>query len=287
MADKKISQLTALSAANLAPSTDVLAIVDTSATETKKIVAQDLVNGVLNVASTVGIGTSSPATRLHVEGSAGQILRVTDGTTGASIYSGSGLFGFNNQTGEDGMFGSTASHYLYFATNGAERARFNTTGAFVFAGGTTTANGIGITFPATQSASSNANTLDDYEEGTFTPAVSGTTTAGTGTYSVQNGQYVKIGRLVQYQIYIVLTAHTGTGNIAITGLPFTAIPNAYPASSIYVDGLALTAGNYPQMAVLTSGTEILVRQYPTGGGAATAIPMDTQFDILLCGTYQV
>lgn len=62
MADKKISQLTALSAANLAPSTDVLAIVDTSATETKKIAAQDIVNGVLNVASAVGIGTTSPST---------------------------------------------------------------------------------------------------------------------------------------------------------------------------------------------------------------------------------
>lgn len=68
MADKKISQLTALSAANLAPSTDVLAIVDTSATETKKIVAQDLINGVLNVASAVGIGTTSPAAKLDVVG---------------------------------------------------------------------------------------------------------------------------------------------------------------------------------------------------------------------------
>jgi hypothetical protein len=68
MADKKISQLTALSAANLAPSTDVLAIVDTSATETKKIVAQDLINGVLNVASAVGIGTASPGYKLDVVG---------------------------------------------------------------------------------------------------------------------------------------------------------------------------------------------------------------------------
>jgi hypothetical protein len=128
MADKKISQLTALAAANLAPSTDVLAIVDTSATETKKIVAQDLINGVLNVASAVGIGTTSPAVKLHVQGSAGQIMRVTDGTTGASIYSGGGLFGFNNQTGEDGMFGSTASHFLYFATNGTEKLRLDSSG---------------------------------------------------------------------------------------------------------------------------------------------------------------
>jgi hypothetical protein len=82
----------------------------------------------LDASGNLGVGTTLPATRLHVQGSAGQILRVTDGTTGASIYSGSALFGFNNQTGEDGMFGSTVSHFLYFATNGTERARIDTSG---------------------------------------------------------------------------------------------------------------------------------------------------------------
>ena len=48
MADKKISALTALTAANVAPATDVVPIVDTSATETKKITAKDLVDGALN-----------------------------------------------------------------------------------------------------------------------------------------------------------------------------------------------------------------------------------------------
>ena len=87
MADKKISQLTALSAANLAPSTDVLAIVDTSATETKKIAAQDIVNGVLNVASAVGIGTSSPAYKLDVAGA-----------MQSSVASGNGAVYINNSS---------------------------------------------------------------------------------------------------------------------------------------------------------------------------------------------
>ena len=55
MADKKISQLTALSAANVAPATDVLAIVDTSATETKKITAKDLIDGALNGGTANGV----------------------------------------------------------------------------------------------------------------------------------------------------------------------------------------------------------------------------------------
>ena len=101
MADKKISQLTALSAANLAPSTDVLAIVDTSATETKKIVAQDLINGVLNVASAVGIGTTSPAQLVHArkDQAAYTWMRVDNQSSSASAYAGLMMGAFGNSWG--------------------------------------------------------------------------------------------------------------------------------------------------------------------------------------------
>jgi hypothetical protein len=87
---------------------------------------------------------------------------------------------------------------------------------------TPAASGAGITFPATQSASSDANTLDDYEEGTFTPTVTGGTTAGTTTYTTQRGFYTKIGRSVNISFNVVYTAATGTGDLNIGGLPFTA-----------------------------------------------------------------
>ena len=147
-------------------------------------------------------------------------------------------------------------------------------------------SGKGIDFSAT-AGTGTSELLADYEEGTFTPVISGTSSAGTGTYSVQNGAYVKIGKMVQYQIYLVLTAHTGTGDITIGGLPYTSGSGHYPPAAIYVNNLALTALNYPQIAVSTASTDFLVRQAPVGGGAASAIPMDTAFDILLSGTYQV
>lgn len=113
MADKKISQLTALSAANLASSTDVLAIVDTSATETKKIVAQDLVNGVLNVASAVGIGTTSPAHKLDAVGQ----IRAQESGTGS---------------GDGGLIGATSSANgnagVLFQTGGSSRWNLTTAG---------------------------------------------------------------------------------------------------------------------------------------------------------------
>jgi hypothetical protein len=79
-----------------------------------------------------------------------------------------------------------------------------------------------IVFPATQNASSNANTLDDYEEGTWTPALSfGAATTGI-TYSVQSGGYVKVGGQVTVWAQITLSNRgSATGVARVTGLPFT------------------------------------------------------------------
>jgi hypothetical protein len=66
-------------------------------------------------------------------------------------------------------------------------------------------------------ASSDVNTLDDYEEGSWTPSVGGTT-----TYTAQRGTYTKIGRLVCVTGVIVVSA-IGTGSASVvSGLPFTA-----------------------------------------------------------------
>lgn len=88
---------------------------------------------------------------------------------------------------------------------------------------TASASGSGITFPATQSASSNANTLDDYEEGTWTPTLSGTGGATGQSYSVQNGIYTKIGTVVTVSFDVRLsTLGTISGQAVIGGLPFSA-----------------------------------------------------------------
>jgi hypothetical protein len=145
----------------------------------------------------------------------------------------------------------------------------------------------GITFPATAVDSANANTLDDYEEGTFTPTISGSTTAGAGTYTTRNGKYTKIGNRVSFGIYLVWTAHTGTGNILLSGLPFTVSDNTYPAVSIYTSGLTLTANSYPIGYVDTGGTSILLRQTVTGTSNPLTIPIDTAATIFVSGHYTV
>jgi hypothetical protein len=147
----------------------------------------------------------------------------------------------------------------------------------------------GVTFPATQVTSADANTLDDYEEGTFTPVIVGTTTAGTGTYTAQVGNYTKIGRLVSYQIYFQLTNHTGTGSMFISGLPFavSSISSnlAYSPPATWINNLALTANNTLMAYPDPGGTTITLNQGPTGGGALAGIPVDTAFQMMLSGNY--
>jgi len=80
-----------------------------------------------------------------------------------------------------------------------------------------------IKWPATQNASSDANTLDDYEEGTWTPALKfgGGSTSLTYDNGGQTGIYTKVGNTVFFQAYIGLTSNgSSTGNAAIEGLPF-------------------------------------------------------------------
>lgn len=82
-----------------------------------------------------------------------------------------------------------------------------------------------LKFPATQVPSSDANTLDDYEEGTFTPGKSGFTETGGGTITL-TGFYTKIGRLVTVQIVMVPSGGASVEGVAGTstfsGLPFAA-----------------------------------------------------------------
>ena len=194
--------------------------------------------------------------------------------------------------GFDGNFAGldirTASNYIVLSDGAGNPLISTNSTRSVALNGAVPQTGTGITFPATQSASSDANTLDDYEEGTFTPVLEGTTTAGTGTYTTQNGFYTKIGNKVFIQLTIRWTAHTGTGNMKITGLPFTSNGTGVnPVTYIcYFVNIALTALNYP-LAVQDQGTSvILLRQAPTGGGADANIPMDTSGNIDgMCGNY--
>jgi hypothetical protein len=148
----------------------------------------------------------------------------------------------------------------------------------------------GIGFPATQVASSDANTLDDYEEGNWSPTIIGTTTGGTGTYDKQQGFYTKIGRVVTVQGHIKWTAHTGTGNMTLGNFPFPTSATAdrgYSAGTIgYFTGLTLAADHYATLlAEHVSSSFALIVENPVGGGTSQTAPIDTNAGFYFQLTY--
>jgi len=121
----------------------------------------------------------------------------------------------------------------------------------------------GIKFPATQVASTDANTLDDYEEGTWTPTVVGGTTAGTYETATANGFYQKIGRDVTVRAVVQLAGSIsagGTGSYLFGGLPFNIdVSDNAGAGSVLTDSVQLEGSSNAAVYALTvsnaSGTD--------------------------------
>ena len=148
---------------------------------------------------------------------ASKIVMATNGSTDTQIIS--------------GVNGSGSYLPLSFYTNNALAMQITT-------GGIISAVGGGIQFPATQIPSADANTLDDYEEGTWTPNV-----GGTATYFIQDGRYTKVGKLVNclfdFSVNLIGTGSTTT----LSGLPFTNSSTVATGSVSFYSNIA-TAVNF-------------------------------------------
>lgn len=139
-----------------------------------------------------------------------------------------------------------------------------------------------IKFPATQVPSADANTLDDYEEGTFTPYIFGSTSAGAGTYADQNGKYTKIGDFVYFTIYIYISAHTGTGQMKVGGLPF--VSSIHTAAYLgYVD--YITFSGQITAWILAGASQIAISQVSSNTGSGF-VNIDTSGGFMLAGSYK-
>jgi hypothetical protein len=141
-----------------------------------------------------------------------------------------------------------------------------------------------IQFPATQIASSDANALDDYEEGTFTPTLAfGGGTTGI-TYTTRTGRYTKVGRLVHITIVLLLSSKgSSTGSATITGLPLSAAALAPLAA--FVDATNLASQH---LQPIVDGTVVRAR-YMNGGSSNNMTDASfnntTLFNVR--GTYEV
>jgi hypothetical protein len=142
-------------------------------------------------------------------------------------------------------------------------------------GATPAASGAGITFPASASASTNANTLDDYEEGTWTPVLTFGGNAVGLTYGQQVGFYTKIGNSITVQYNIFLTNKgSSSGNNQISGLPFTTFNDTQRRISAYQFNDRITPN---QVLTEFNSTHFNLQTLSSGTGSSAALLTNTDF----------
>ena len=233
-------------------------ILGNASTDTLNVGNGDLVK---DASGNVGIGTSSPANPLEVnQGVSSSVAGIkVSGPTWtmldlvttnadsearnwrlAGVLNSFGLFEI--------ISGSTSGGAPNTTVLGLKKA------SSVALEGAIPQTGAGITFPATQSASTDANTLDDYEEGTWTPVLSAT---NPPTYvSTTVGTYTKIGNQVVVNAYISVASVSVAGSIScgFTGLPFACNGTAVRFSGVISNNTTYTTSHASSVYLIGGNT---------------------------------
>ena len=199
-------------------------------------------------------------------------ITLGSGPLGDTYEGGVGYYAYGNTTGS----GFQNAHTWYRRTSvdtTSQTMQISPTGVLDIGTG---AGAVGqIKFPATQVASSNANTLDDYEEGSWTPTDgSGASLSFTGI----TAYYTKIGRVVNISAYF--SYPTNSNDASLDGLPFSLATNGYG------EIIVRTIGGTPSQTVLIqiNGTSATFYYAPTGGTQPTNAQL-TGVALLFQGTY--
>lgn len=205
----------------------------------------------------VGIGTTTPSYPLVVsDNGAKGIEFIPNSDTTVSE-----LLAYNRSGAVYSVMRYRADSHQFYG-NTIERMRIGTAGVQ------------SIQFDPNQVANTNANTLDDYEEGTWTPTLECSTTNPTLTYSQQSGNYTKIGRVVVLKFDVRWSGMTnvGSGNLWIGGVPFTTHAN-YDAGVISEKfSVSFPSGTYTcHIETFASTTKLYLTAHPITTGPSTVL----------------
>jgi hypothetical protein len=228
----------------------------------------------INSSGLVGIGTSSPQTNLHVDAGTKNYTGTAPGLTSyaVSIESGStgtcgiGIGSHNNIPSIQGFGGGTGYNVALCPANGSVAIGHTSPSQALDVVGSIEVSG-GIYLGGTAAA----NLLDDYEEGTWTPAYEPQIGAlGSITYSIQAGNYTKVGRQVTVTGRITTTGSvtigTASSGMRISGLPFTAGNGEafYSAAPLtYIE--SWTTGDAPSSAYVATNSNLMVLRIRNAG----------------------
>jgi len=258
----------------------------------------------LDASGKVGIGTTTPTQTLHVN-SSNLMFTLENTSTNVNQYaqqqfkSGTALnyiWGANqNSTSWGGASSlniqSTSGAIAFYTNNSTMRMRIHETSGNIDIpnGDLTFASGHGIDFSATPNSGTTGTThtsslLDDYEEGTWTPILVGT--SGTFTNNNQLGSYTKIGNLIHLTFYVGASGlGSATGTINIGNLPYAALGGGttnqrITTGSCMVDSLPFNAGATMIVPYMSHGGTV-IQFYQSGSNIGwNTTPADAVFSFI-------
>ena len=130
-----------------------------------------------------------------------------------------------------------------------------------------------------------ANALDDYEEGDWTPIISGSSPPGVGTYQDTWGKYTKVGNVVTINFNLRSKTHTGSGGSYLGGLPFTS-KNCSGNWDIPIGGELLSCGSGKVLKGHLHKNAVIARvmKIDYNGGESYMINIENN-DMILSGSF--
>ena len=186
----------------------------------------------------------------------GEILQFRkDGTTVGSIGAGSGDLNINGPANHSGIRFQASS--ILPRLNGADT---DGTVDLGYDDGTSTHRwkDLYLSGGVYLGGTGAANKLDDYETGTWTPEIVGSTTAGSYSSTIKVGTYTKVGQVVSVWGYFLGSSGTGAGDLDISGLPFTIASDAVGVIQGNA-GLVYPSGTTDACLYGSGGTTLSVR----------------------------
>ena len=218
----------------------------------------------------VGIGISPSTSKLHIQDSDYTTVTIQAGTTshGAILNLGDSddidygsIAQFASSAGEDGRMRFIAGTTETMNLRGGDVEV--TTGDIVFK-----TAGKGICLGVT--SNTDANTLDDYEEGTWTGVISDGT--NNATMNLDSGYYTKVGNIVNIQAQIsTLSLGSVSGGLRLTGLPFTSSDLYAAAQCGFAMGMAITSGTYVSGYLQTGATHMVLTNWASATGISALL----------------
>ena len=223
---------------------------------------------VVNSSGRVGIGTSSPASPLHVMKAATGINVATTMLKLSSVDLDPALYvGFQTQRDNSAGQGLNILVTNVLGTV-SEAMRIDSSGHAIIPAGVTLGTAVGV-YDA-------AKTLDDYEEGTWTPNLRfGGTDTGI-TYFSRSGKYTKVGNVVHVTCNFYMESKaSNTGNADLTGLPFTSSSDAAQGGAAIGLWQSITFADFP--SIYPNASEARLSFHETTDGGVLTVLNDTNF----------